>query len=109
MRLVGARRGCGPDGRVVEWQGLSFDTPPGTKLAVRNAKVRNGVLLLDRQSCGVKGGQVPALLQDWEQLKVLLPPPQPHPPSCLQWLRCSEGGVRAKSGAAGGRRGRSGE
>ena len=47
-------------------QGLSLDTPPGTKIRVANAKVRNGVVLLDNRSCAVVGGIVETMKRDWE-------------------------------------------
>ncbi len=50
-----------------------MDTPPGTKLEIRDAQVVNGVVLLERSSCVVRGGSVAALKEEWEQHKVFAP------------------------------------
>jgi hypothetical protein len=47
-------------------QGLTLDTPPGTKVRVANASVVSGVVLLDSQCCSVVGGVVKAMKEDWE-------------------------------------------
>ena len=47
-------------------QGLSLDTPPGTKVRVSNASVVNGVVLLEAKCCSVVGGVVKAMKEDWE-------------------------------------------
>ena len=50
-------------------QGLSLDTPPGTKLRISSANVCAGVVLLDSQCCVVLGGVVPAMKEEWETLR----------------------------------------
>ncbi len=47
-----------------------LDTPPGTKLTVRNVRIVGGVLLLDQNNCKVEGGIVQSLRDEWETQRV---------------------------------------
>lgn len=47
-------------------------TPPGSKVLLRNAKVKAGYILLQPQFCTYLGGRVPALYEKWEISKNLL-------------------------------------
>lgn len=45
--------------------------PPGSKIKIKSAKIKNGLLLLDRNSFSILGGKVTALHEKWELSKSL--------------------------------------
>lgn len=45
--------------------------PPGTKIKIRSGKMKNGFLLLDKNSFSILGGKVEALYEKWELSKSL--------------------------------------
>lgn len=45
--------------------------PPGTKIKIKSGKIRNGFLLLDKNSFSILGGKVEALYEKWELSKSL--------------------------------------
>ncbi|XP_055534260.1 tudor domain-containing protein 3 [Wyeomyia smithii] len=52
---------------------LSLDTPPGTKIYLKNGpiKVSQGLLLLSDDNVSVLGGRVPALADKWEMSRTM--------------------------------------
>ena len=47
-------------------QGLSVDTPPGSKFRISRASVVSGVLLLESRCCVAVGGVVAAMKDEWD-------------------------------------------
>lgn len=51
-------------------------TPPGSKVLIKNAKLKSGYLHLQPNNCTFLGGRVPALFEKWEISRNILKNPR---------------------------------